>query len=257
MKKFFNQVMDLPKMINGKLPMNKFNLLVDESEQNIAKWVGTFYTVSAIVILITSILSILLPIWSGEMGIGLDILGNVLSILIWLYAAFPIAQFIRSAGDSLAESKNGIVDFVFRDFVVTNIKLIGKVTALITLFGAFCMTISWATSVNVSSSFSYNWINNISSLADIPMKAAIGLSELLRLEMVTAILSDVYTHNVWETSATEWSLSGFYAVTWQYVGVVVILAKLYVSVAIYNFFYGIAASFVNWLKSPYFPFKAK
>ena len=51
MKNNLKKVLDLPKTINGKLPMNNFNSMVEGSEQNIAKWTGTFYTVSAFVIL--------------------------------------------------------------------------------------------------------------------------------------------------------------------------------------------------------------
>ena len=52
-----------------------------------------------------------------------------------------------------------------------------------------------------------------------------------------------------------WTTNGFYAVLWQYVGVVAVLAKLYVSLAIYYFFYGIISSLVKWIKSPYLPFR--
>jgi len=47
------------------------------------------------------------------------------------------------------------------------------------------------------------------------------------------------------------------SVAWEYVGVVVVLAKLYVALAIYKFFYGIISSFVNFIKNPYLPFKTK
>ncbi|MBT3587664.1 MAG: hypothetical protein HN507_03330, partial [Flavobacteriaceae bacterium] len=136
MKKNVKKFFDLPKTINSKLPMNNFNSVVEGSEDNVAKWVGTFYTVAALVILISSLLYVLSPIWSGGMGEGTGMLGTVISMLIWVYAAFPIAQVIRSTGDSLAGSKSGIVDFVFRDLAVANIKLLGYVTALVALFGA-------------------------------------------------------------------------------------------------------------------------
>jgi len=47
------------------------------------------------------------------------------------------------------------------------------------------------------------------------------------------------------------------AVAWEYVGVVVILAKLYVVLAFYHFFYGLISSFVAWVQNPYLPFKSK
>ncbi|MGK0253147.1 MAG: hypothetical protein ACI9OE_000607 [Mariniflexile sp.] len=258
MKKILNQVLDFPKMISTKLPGNSFNSMVDESEQNVAKWVGTFYTVSAFVVLITSLLAVLSPIWSGGMGEGIDILGNGLSMLIWVYAAFPIAQIIRSAGDGLAESKSGIVDFIFRDLAVANIKVFGHVAALVALFGAFCITLSWATSINISSSFITDWIANIDYAYSLPMAATVELTNHLGLNFIGNILANDWSN--WDptlAAGEPWSINGFFAVIWEYIGVLVILAKLYVALAIYHFFYGIISSFVNWIKSPYLPFKVK
>ena len=255
MKKNVKKFFDLPKTINSKLPMNNFNSVVEGSEDNVAKWVGTFYTVAALVILISSLLYVLSPIWSGGMGEGTGMLGTVISMLIWVYAAFPIAQVIRSTGDSLAESKSGIVNFVFRDLAVANIKLLGYVTALVALFGAICMTIAWATSLSVSESFMTDWTANIDYAYALPMAAVAALTELLHLQFIGNIFADWSSWNPTSSAGEAWSVNGFYAVLWQYVGVVAILAKLYVSIAIYYFFYGIISSLVKWIKSPYLPFR--
>tara|TARA_B110000259_G_scaffold181949_1_gene224822 strand:+ start:2517 stop:3293 length:777 start_codon:yes stop_codon:yes gene_type:complete len=258
MDKILDQVLDLPKMINTKLPLNNFNSMVDDSDQVIAKWAGKFYIVSALVVLITTIIAVLSPIWSGGMGEGIGILENAISMLIWVYAAFPITHVIRVAGDGLAKSKSGIVDFVFRDFIVANIKVIGHVTALIALFGAFCVTLSWATSLNFSTSLATDWIDNISYAYTLPMAATVELTNALHLEFIGNILSNDWSN--WDptmSTGSAWSLNGFYSVLWEYVGVLVILAKLYVALAIYHFFYGIISSLVKWIKSPYLPFRAK
>jgi len=60
-----------------------------------------------------------------------------------------------------------------------------------------------------------------------------------------------------KASGSSWSWNGLISVAWEYVGVAVVLAKLYVVLAIYKFFYSIISSLVNWLKSPYLPFKSK
>ncbi|MFT4942412.1 MAG: hypothetical protein ACJAYD_000182 [Patiriisocius sp.] len=255
MEKILTQFFDLPKMINSKLPMNNFNSMVEGSEHNVAKWAGNFYTVSALVILVTSLFYVLSPIWNGGMGEGSGALGNVVSMLICVYAAFPIAQVVRSAGDSLASSKSGIVDFVFRDLAVANIKLLGHVGALVALFGAICMTITWATSLDVSGSFMTDWTSNIDYAYALPMAAVASLTELLNLGFIGGVLADWSAWDPTSASGEAWSVNGFYAVLWQYVGVVAILAKLYVALAIYYFFYGIISSLVKWIKSPYLPFK--
>ena len=111
MEKILNRLLDLPQVVNSKLPGNTFNSWVQDSESNIPSWVGKFYTVSALVVLLTSLVVILSPLWNGGMGEKMDIVANILSMLIWVYAAFPISQVIRSAGDSLAESKSGTIYF--------------------------------------------------------------------------------------------------------------------------------------------------
>ncbi|MFT4576912.1 MAG: hypothetical protein ACI9SI_001850 [Polaribacter sp.] len=258
MKKILNKLLDLPQMINSKLPGNTFNSWVQESEGNIPNWVGKFYRVSALVVLLASLMVILSPIWSDGMGEKLDILANILSMLIWVYAAFPISQVIRSAGDSLASSKSGIIDFIFKDLAIANIKVLGHVAAIVALFGAFAMTLSWATSMNVSGDFATEWIANIDYAYALPMAATAELANLLNLQFIGDILAKDWTN--WDptmASGSAWSWDGLMSVAWEYVGVAAVLAKLYVVLAIYKFFYSIISSFVNWIKSPYLPFKTK
>lgn len=258
MEKILNQVLDLPQMINSKLPMNTFNSWANDSEGNIASWVGKFYTVSALVVLIGSLITVLSPVWSGGMGEGLDIIGNLLTMVIWAYAAFPIAQVIRSTGDSLSESKSGIINFVFKDLAIANIKLLGHVAALVALFGALAMTLAWVTTLSISGDFATDWIANIDYAYGLPMAAVGELTNgLVGLEFVGNILANDWTN--WDptmAAGAAWSWEGLMSVAWEYVGVVVVLAKLYVVLAFYHFFYGLLSSFVSWVKSPYLPFKS-
>ena len=256
MNKILNQVLDFPSMINSKLPMNNFNSMVDDSENNVAKWTGMAYNVSALLVLLTSLLAILSPIWSGGMGEGLGVIGNVIAMLIWAYAAFPIAQMVRATGDGLADSKSGIVSFIFRDLALANIKLVGKIAALSAFFGALCMTLSWATSINVSGGFMMDWIDNIAYFTSLPMAAVAVLANTMGLGFVSNILANDWAN--WDptmAAGAAWSPNGFVALLWEYVGVLVILAKMFVNLAIYSFFYGIISSLVRWIQSPYIPIK--
>lgn len=258
MEKILNKLLDLPQVVNSKLPGNTFNSWVQDSEGNIPSWVGKFYTVSALVVLLTSLIVILSPIWEGGMGEEMDILAKILYMLIWVYAAFPISQVIRSAGDSLAASKSGTIDFIFKDLALANIKVIGHVAAIVALFGAFAMTLSWATSLNVSGDFATGWVENINYAYALPMAATAELANLLNLEFIGDILAkDWSSLDLTKASGSSWSWNGLISVAWEYVGVAVVLAKLYVVLAIYKFFYSIISSLVNWLKSPYLPFKSK
>ena len=80
MEKILNRLLDLPQVVNSKLPGNTFNSWVQDSESNIPSWVGKFYTVSALVVLLTSLVVILSPLWNGGMGEKMDIVANILSI---------------------------------------------------------------------------------------------------------------------------------------------------------------------------------
>ncbi len=60
----------------------------------------------------------------------------------------------------------------------------GHVAALVALFSAFTMTLSWATSVNISGNFVTGWISNIDYSYALPMAATAELSTLLNLEFI-------------------------------------------------------------------------
>ena len=123
MEKIINQILDLPQMLNQKLPKNCFNEMMDNSEGSVSDWTGKIFKVGALVVLVGMVMSVV----NGGMDAvnGADGLGKVaagLCTLILIYAAFPIAQVVRSAGDSLAASKKLYGRFLFKDFIVANIK---------------------------------------------------------------------------------------------------------------------------------------
>jgi len=144
MEKIINQILDLPQMLNQKLPKNCFNEMMDNSEGSVSDWTGKIFKVGALVVLVGMLVSVI----TGGMDAvnGADGAGKVaagLCTLILIYAAFPIAQVVRSAGDSLAASKSSMVEFFFKDFIVANIKALGHITALTAFFGAICATVAW------------------------------------------------------------------------------------------------------------------
>ena len=47
MENYINQVVDLPKMVNDKIPVN-INSMLDDSERNMSKWVGMFYKLASL-----------------------------------------------------------------------------------------------------------------------------------------------------------------------------------------------------------------
>ena len=116
MEKIINQILDLPQMLNQKLPKNCFNEMMDNSEGSVSDWTGKIFKVGALVVLVGMLMSVVqggMDAFNGAEGLGK--LSAGLCTLILIYAAFPIAQVVRSAGDSLAASKSKMVDFFFKD----------------------------------------------------------------------------------------------------------------------------------------------
>lgn len=256
MEKIINQILDLPQMLNQKLPKNCFNEMMDNSEGSVSDWTGKIFKVGALVVLVGMVMSVVnggLDAVNGADGIGKVAAG--LCTLILIYAAFPIAQVVRSAGDSLAASKSAMVDFVFKDVVVESIKLFGHIAALTALFGAICSLVGWIlgapgmmAGADLHAMFEY--------LYGLPAGAMAAFMGMLGLEFVGGFIADFFSWDVTGSEASGYNLEGALAVGWEYVQVVIILAQLYVALAFYHFFFGILNSLFNWIKSPYLPFKS-
>ena len=256
MEKIINQILDLPQMLNQKLPKNCFNEMMDNSEGSVSDWTGKIFKVGALVVLVGMLVSVI----TGGMDAvnGADGAGKVaagLCTLILIYAAFPIAQVVRSAGDSLAASKSGMVDFVFKDVVVESIKLFGHIAALTALFGAICSLVGWIlgssgmmAGADLHEVFEY--------LYGLPAAAMTAFMGMLGLGFVDGVIEGFLNWDVTGSEASGYTIDGALAVGLEFVQVVIILAKLYVVLAFYHFFWGVLNTFFNWIKSPYLPFKS-
>lgn len=256
MEKIINQILDLPQMLNQKLPKNNFNEMMDNSEGSVSDWTGKIFKVGALVVLVGMLLSVInggMDAVNGAEGLGKVAAG--LCTLILVYAAFPIAQVVRSAGDSLAASKSAMVDFVFKDVVVEGIKLFGHIAALTALFGAICSLVGWVlgspgmmAGADLNQLFAY--------LYGLPADAMAAFMGMLGLEFVGGVIDGFLNWDVTGSEASGYTVDGALAVGWEFVQVVIILAKLYVVLAFYHFFWGVLNTFFNWIKSPYLPFKS-
>ena len=257
MNKLLNLLLDLPKTVNDKLPENCFNEMMDNSEGSIKKWTGTAFKVGALVLLIVTLISVItggMDTMSSASGLGM--VSGVVCLLILVYAAFPIAHVVRTAGDSLSGSKSNTVDFIFRDFVTENIKALGHITALVALFGAICATVEWVLGPSgMSMSVADELYNSFGYAYALPGNAAATFLEMIRLDFVAGVISDFYSWNLSDTTGEAYTLSSLVAVGYEYANVILILAQLYLALAIYHFFYGILSTLTRWIQSPSVPFK--
>ncbi len=257
MEKILDQILDLPSMVNQKLPQNNFNVMMEGSEGSFGNWAGTFYKIGAFIILIGILIAAITggidAINSAE---GLGKVTAVVCMLLLVYAAFPIAQTVRSAGDSLAGSKSGIIDFIFRDLIVANIKLAGHAGALVALFGAFCATLGWllmGTDPNIA--IAPEFFAGVAYSVSLPINATAEFLSMVNLDFIGGVLNDFNTWEVTGSNASGYNIPGALAVGWEYVQVAIVLAKLYVSLALYHFLYGLLSSLVGWIKNPSLPIK--
>ena len=256
MEKLLNMILDLPKMVNEKLPKNCFNEMMDNSETSMKSWTGTAFKVGALVLLVVTLISVItvgMDTMNGTSGLGQ--VSAVICMIILVYAAFPIAHVVRSAGDSLSSSKSKSVDFIFRDFVTENIKALGHITALVALFTAICSTVAWV--LNSSGmSMNIDLYGGFAYAYALPIDATATFLEMIRLDFVGGVVNDFFNWDLTGSDATGYTINGLVAVGWEYVQVILILAKLYLALAIYHFFYGVLTTLVKWIKNPYLPFKS-
>lgn len=258
MENLIKTVTDVPKMAEGILQVNTINSTLNDVEGNASKWVGLSYQVASLVFLLCAVYNFIDPfIHDGLKDLdGKDSAGVVLGSIIWLYAAFPMAQAIRNAGESLATSTEPILVFVFRDFILANIKLVGQLMALSALFMALTSLIHIAADIKmdyVSSSMNpeiINWIYNI------PMTAASDFAYFFGFEnLADTMLKGMTSWQISHEGHVQ-SMSGLVEVGYAFCSVILILVNMYISIAIYSGLYGLGSTFLNFIKNPYWPVKS-
>ena len=252
-------IIDFPKLVNDKLPMNCWNSCMDDSEGNLAKWAGEVFRVGAFVTLAYSLCATVSILWTGGMGEGAqEMVGSLLGMLLFAYAAFPIAQVVRSAGESVGSSKSDTVTLIFHDIPVATIKALGHILALVALFGALAAGVSAVTNgwLDMSGAANTDWTTNFDYWYSVPTDAMTTLMGLLGLEFVGGLITDFMSWSGYTTTESGY-LGGLIGAAWQFVNVAIILAQLYLTLAFYKFFWGILSTFFNFIKNPYLPFRNK
>ena len=257
MENYINQAVDIPKMVNDKIPVN-FNTMLDDSERNMSNWVGMFYKIASLVFILGVAYALLNPLWNDGLESGSDLVAQLLTMAIWFIAMFPLSQIIRSAGDSLGSSDSGHVKYIFRDLVLANIKMVGHFLALGALITAFCMVLSWILDMTVGGDIG-SWLDSVTWMYELPMAVTADFATWVGFDEVAHLINGFfggetgYGWNIPSEAGEARSWHGLFACFLAFAKVVAVLAQLYVSMAIYRFLFGLASSFMNWFKSPYIP----
>ena len=256
-----NQLLDSPKMISNKLPWNNWNSTVEDSESNIAGWIGKVFNIAALVVLLGLLWGLFSQLWMGDGGFWKQeaklITGGLLGIVLWTYAAFPITQIIRNTSESISSSKSNIINLIFLDLPVAIIKLSGYVLAMVGLFAAIAAVLSFITTLNVSGVsnmegviFSMSGMNTLGINAVMELLGNYGMGE------ISNIISQITSPNLTNYDGSAWTMNGAAGICGSFIAVLVTLINLYITVAIYKFIFGLASTLVKWVKAPYLPFKS-
>ena len=146
--------------------------------------------------------------------------------------------------------------FVFRDLVLANIRLVGQLIALSALFTAICMSLSWLLDMTIAGSIEGS-TDSVSWMFELPMAITADFATWVGFDGVAGVINtDWAGWTLGAESGEAHSWHGLIACAWAFAGVVLALAQLYVSMAIYTFLFGLGTSFMNWFKNPYLPTKS-
>jgi hypothetical protein len=266
MKKIYHQILDFPQMVNQKVLNAQLNAAVDnfDSQNGVRSYTKSIYQILSIVVFIIMEVAIIhgaMAYFTGATNTGLAKLGSVLTTILLIYSAFPIAHIIRARGESLGASHNGMVSFIFKDLVTTNIRILGEVAAVGAFIGACCFTISFLLDNNLYNATTEVPLTAISGVAGLPMQGLGNLFSALKLDYLTSVLN---SFSAWKMGGTQsftgdmlWNINDLLLVGGAFVNVAWGLAILYINLAIYHFLYNIVSNFIKWIQSPSIPISMK
>jgi len=248
----------VPKMAEDVLQVNVISSTLNDVESNPNRWIGLSYQVASLFFLIYGIYTFLLPFiddglndLDGKEGIGL-----LVGLIISLYAAFPMSRVIRNTGEALASSNSSILVFIFKDFILANIRMAGQLLALAALFSAVALTLTVALDIPILTGkpnlIVIDWMTKI------PLAAASDFANFFGFEnLANTMLNGVLNWDVSNVVAPEpQKIDGLIAVLYAFGMVIVTLVQMHILIGIYSGLYGLGTSFLNYLKSPYWPVKS-
>lgn len=257
MNKIMNQVLDFPNWVNQKIFNAKLNSLVAnfDSTDGVRHYVKTIYHWASLLFLIAMEYHILMAAedyFSRVDVTGISKFGSVLSFVVLFYSAFPIAHIIRSRGESLGASHNGMVSFVFKDFVITNIKIFGEVMAVVGLSLAVNATLSFVFDSNLFSSYAGNSVmSSFTDLYSFPINTMSSLLSMLHVDFMSnalnALMGMRFDSDVVYGSDFVWNAHDLGMVANAYFNVLIGLVILYVNIAIYTYLYSIVSALVDFI----------
>lgn len=256
------QLLSLPGMVNGMIKTSSVNNSVNtfDSNSGVRYYTSLIYQWAAFlgwVAMEYAILKAAYDYFTGGTAGGLALLGSALTTVLLLASAFPIAHQIRSRGESLGTGHQGMTSFIFGDFIKTNILLVGEIAAITALFAAFNQTLSFLLDNSLFTATSTGALDTLRAVSTVPIELLDGLLNWFNIDMNLDFLKSA-TWDLTESSGIynndfKWNSEDFVGVLYSYVNVIIGLALVYVSLAIYGFLYKMTTNLLNWILSPSIP----
>jgi hypothetical protein len=262
MNNLLNKLFEIPGMVNQKIMTSKVNAEVErfDSKEGAGNYVAMIYKWGALAGLLLAEYAIIRSAYtyftSGGNSAAASI-GSVLTTVLLIASAFPVAHIVRSRGEALGQSYSSMVPFVFGDFIKTNIRITGEIAAVWGLFAAFIQTLSFLFDNTLFSAGYVAITDQLSDLYNMPLYLLHEVLGIFRLNMVTELLADAMSFRL-NTEGNYngdfmWNAHHIAGVAGAYINVLIGLAFMYVNLAVYGFLYNIVSSLIKWVSSPSIP----
>ena len=147
----------------------------------------------------------------------LGVIANLLSLLLFAYAAFPISQVVRNAGESVAKIQGDMLRFLFRDLALIIIRAAGYVLALTLLFAAFAGVISFVFGERLFMPDQF-----------------VEFTRMLELSI----------------SVDSWSVDGLVELFSKFAAVLAVIIVTYISLPVWEYLYGLVVTLIKWMHTP-------
>lgn len=266
MKKIYQTLLDFPGMVNQKIMNAELNSAVSnfDSQGGIRSYTASIYQLISLLVLLSMEVSVIMGAidFMGSEATGLAKAGSILTTVLMMYSAFPISHIIRSRGESLGNSHNGMVGFMFKDFVTTNLLMLGEIAAVSGFICATCFGLSFLFDNNLyCACLSASMLDVVSWVTTLPMDGLNALLSALRLDFLSGVIANVTSFRLDDAGNFNgdmlWNRHDLLMVGGAYINVMLGLAVVYVNLAIYNYVYGLVDSLSKWLQSPTLPISMK
>jgi len=268
MKNYIQMVLDLPQMVNQKYLNLGVNESIDsfDSETGVRSYVATIYQLIALALVISMeyhVIDAAINYFKSSAE-GLNKVLSLLTIIVLMVSAFPMAQIIRKRGDSFKAKHSSMIEFVFSDFMKTNIRLLGEIVAIAGLAGAINLTISFITDHDLfaGGNTGMDLLTPLAPIGAFPIKLISELLGIVGAGEIGTSLNEITSYRINSGGTVfgdnfSWVAGDILIVLSSYLNVLIGLVMMYISLSIYTYAYGILASIIKWVSNPFLPLLIK